>query len=365
MTSLKKISNYLFILLFIFPTLCFAQSERQETAAESEKIIIELVNALLVDNNTKRLVKIADKLQSQNAMQGLVLYLAAMREDPTEIEATYQVAALLSRMGNYDLAGEYLEIADKRGLWFAPVMSEDDDFEQMMDHPSYKKVLANAQARYPDKARDKVGAMSYILPPQKASEPVVDIPKNGFPVLVWLHGYGANNNVKNYEILASTGTIIMGVNGSTMLSDEQSFRWSTIDSAQNAVQSALDKLATEHSIDRNRVYLMGFSQGALYAGGLLANYPQNYAGAILISVGGNDADIPKETNAQDKRIVVIYGSDEYQSNIDMTQQFEKLFEKNNKTKSYIHDGQHHFPADWGKSLPESLLWLQNIQESSK
>ncbi|MDC8757097.1 alpha/beta hydrolase [Janthinobacterium fluminis] len=320
-----------------------------------------VLDALMFSEDTDTLVAEADKMNEKHVVEALVLYMAATREEPENIWAPYQAAALLARMGNPDIAQRYLRLADQRGIWFAPFMAEDDDFSAMRASEKYQDVLANAKQRYKTKAEGKVGAMSVLDP---AGETVM--PAGGWPVVVWLHGYGVNGDVgsraeeSSFKGIANQGAIVIGVNGTEMLANESSFRWAGpgYERTQKAVQQALTQLAGKREINRKQIYLMGFSQGSQHAGALLAQHPQDYAGALLMSPGGNQAS-PKSSTAKGKRIYVLNGKKEHQSNQAMTQDFRELLSKGNTLKFIQHDGGHTFPDDWKDSLPKAVRWLMS------
>ncbi len=183
-------------------------------------------------------------------------------------------------------------------------------------------------------------------------------------MVVWLHGYGVNGQLSSrddgYKLFADDGAVVIGINGTEMLSGEGSFRWAGpgYEGTQKAVQQALAKLAGQQKINPQRVYLMGFSQGSQHAGALLAQHPKDYAGALLISPGGNQ-NSPTASLAKGKRVFVVNGKTEHKSNQAMTQDFRQLLGKGNTLKFIQHEGGHSFPDDWRTSLPKAMRWLMS------
>jgi predicted esterase len=313
-----------------------------------------VVTALLNADDVPELIERAEKLEDSDSLQAIAVYLAASREDPQQLVAPYQIAALFARRGDDKLAERFLREADDRGLWFGPLLADDQDFAELRQTATYKKVLANAQERYKKIAPGKVGAISVLNP--SAGIPV---PPACRPVVVWLHGYGVNGELDDsYQPLADTGAIILGINGTEMLNAVDSFRWSGpgFESTHQAVQNGLKQLAAQQCIDRKQVYLMGFSQGSQHAGALLAQHPEDYAGALLLSPGGRQPT-PTESKARGKRVFVINGNREGPGNLQMSADFRELFGEGNQVKSRTHAGGHTFPDDWRTSLPEALRWL--------
>ena len=312
-----------------------------------------VVTALINADDVDELMARAGKLEATDTLQAIALYLAAAREDPAQMLAPYQVAALFARRGDDKLALRYLQEADKRGMWFGPMLAGDADFAALRDTAAYQTVLANAQARYQRVAVGKVGAISVLAPAAGIA------PATCRPVVVWLHGYGINGQLdESDQPLADSGAILLGINGTEMIDTYDSFRWigPGFERTHQAVQKGLDALAAQRCIDRARIYLMGFSQGSLHAGALLAQHPDDYAGALLVSPGGMQAT-PTASEARGKRVFVINGKQEGPRNLQMSDAFRSLFSDGNEVRSRVHEGGHTYPEDWRSSFPRALRWL--------
>jgi predicted esterase len=313
-----------------------------------------VVTALLNAEDAEELMARAEKLEGTDTLQAIAVYLAASREEPEQLIAPYQVAALFARRGDNKLAERFLKEADDRGMWFGPLMASDEDFADLRQTSTYKNVLANAQQRYQKIALGKVGAISVLNP-----SATIPVPAACRPVVVWLHGYGVNGEVdEDYQPLADTGAIILGINGTEMINSVDSFRWigPGFEGTHKAVQNGLKELAVQQCIDRKHVYLMGFSQGSQHAGALLAQHPDDYAGALLLSPGGMQPT-PTTSKARGKKVFVINGKMEGPGNLQMSADFRALFSEGNEVKSITHDGGHTFPDGWRTSLPQALRWM--------
>lgn len=336
----------------------FLRAETLDADEIAFQALSPVVTALLNSENADELMARAEKLEDTDTLQAIAVYLAASREDPKQMLAPYQVAALFARRGDDKLAERFLKEADDRGMWFGPLLAGDEDFADLRQTSTYKSVLANAQQRYQKIAPGKVGAISVLNPP--ASVPV---PAACRPVLVWLHGYGVNGEVdEDYQPLADTGAIVLGINGTEMINAVDSFRWigPGFEGTHKAVQNGLNALAAQQCIDRKHVYLMGFSQGSQHAGALLAQHPDDYAGALLLSPGGMQPT-PTTSKAHGKKVFVINGKLEGPGNQQMSADFRKLFSDGNEVKSRTHDAGHTFPDDWRTSLPQALRWMMGSE----
>ncbi|MGE7957879.1 alpha/beta hydrolase-fold protein [Pseudomonas sp. NPDC089530] len=342
-------------------TLCTAflhAGESQDAEDIAFQALKPVVTALINASDAEELMARADTLEATDTLQAIALYLAANREDPKQMLAPYRVAALFARRGDDTLAERFLQEADARGMWFGPLLAGDEDFADLRQTATFKTVLANAQQRYKKIAPGKIGAV-YVLNPSSG----IPAPAACRPVVVWLHGYGINGELdESYQPLADTGAIILGINGTEMIDRVNSFRWigPGFEGTHQVVQNGLKELAAQQCIDRKRVYLMGFSQGSQHAGALLAQHPDDYAGALLLSPGGQQAT-PTVSKARGKRVFVINGKLEGPRNQQMSADFRKLFSNGNEVKSRTHEGGHSFPDDWSTSFPQALRWLMGSE----
>jgi len=102
---------------------------------------------------------------------------------------------------------------------------------------------------------------------------------------------------------------------------------------------------------------MGFSQGSQHAGALLAQHPDDYAGALLVSPGGWRQPVPTQSSAHGKRVFVINGEQEGPANQKMSADFRALFSDGNELRSRTHEGGHVYPDDWKTSFPQAIRWM--------
>lgn len=330
-----------------------AHAEEQDSASTiAFKSISPVLNALINADDAQDLMERAEE-DDATLLQSLALYLAATREDPTLAQAPYHAAALFARRGDDALAERYLRQADERGMWFAPALADNDDFDHLRGTPFFKQVLANTQARYAKVSVGKVGAISVLAPSKGVAMPACA------PVLVWLHGYGINGHLDSSEQpLADAGVVLLGINGTEMRESFDSFSWTgPYEGTHKVVQAGLEQLAARQCIDRKQVYLMGFSQGSQHAGALLAQHPDDYAGALLVSPGGWRQPVPTQSSAHGKRVFVINGEQEGPANQKMSADFRALFSDGNELRSRTHEGGHFYPDDWKTSFPQAIRWL--------
>ncbi|MDD1957125.1 dienelactone hydrolase family protein [Pseudomonas sp. 8209] len=331
----------LFTALSLTATASFAD-EDEAVAKGRWQGLAGMANLYLNDADAQEFIDAGDKEKSEhdNMAGALAYYLTAARLDPKNAYASYQAGAALASMEKFDLAGDLLDQARERGFWQAVILRDDDELESMKDAPAYKKLLQSAEANYAKQAKD-AGAAAFSIPEGKA-------PAGGWPVVVWLSGYGTEGSkgIRMREELVGERAVLVGVNG-TLKRDEGQFMWQqhTVEPTEKAVAAALKALEKQTRIDRSNVALIGFSQGAEHAAHLIAEYPQHYSGAVLLSPGGFRIPFAVQ-KAKDKRIVIVHGAKEHSSNLELTATTQKAFEGSNPVQSHEHPAGHTFQDDW-------------------
>ncbi len=201
----------------------------------------------------------------------------------------------------------------------------------------------------------------------EAEETVVRVPggvppPGGWPVLVFLHGCGERAASYAAHAALAAAWDFAGVAPSGPLATAHAGRsWpGELSLTSDCIQAALDGCQADHPVDRGRVYLCGFSQGATHAYGLLAARPDLYRGAIALSPGeGPSPPVPVRTAGAPRALYVAYGQEEYRAFRKRARQYAAMWRRAGwACWLEPHAGWHHFPVDWPTRLPRILQWLQ-------
>ena len=346
----------LFTALSLTATASFAD-EDEAVAKGRWQGLAGMANLYLNDADAQEFIDAGDKEKSEhdNMAGALAYYLTAARLDPKNAYASYQAGAALASMEKFDLAGDLLDQARERGFWQAVILRDDDELEGMKDAPAYKKLLQSAEANYAKQAKD-AGLAAFSIPEGKA-------PAGGWPVVVWLAGYGTegSKSIRMRQELVGERAVLVALNG-TLKRDEGQFMWQqdSVAPTEKAVAAALKNLEKQTKVDRSKIALIGFSQGAEHAAHLLAEYPQHDTGAVLLSPGG--FRIPfAEQKAKDKHIVIVHGAKEHSSNLELTATTQKAFEGSNPVQSHEHPAGHTFQDDWETAYRGYLDYALGLQ----
>ena len=359
-------------LLLFLPLVALAQdpapsatpappSPSADVEAQIQKAVFEaraeILNLLLDDEaGIADWVDKGDQLKSDEDFLGAAVHYAiALRVDPKLHDVAYQLACTFSLWGYSELALDWLEKAVTKGFWGHPVMVEDPDLEALRKEARYLAALKTVKGRYPAAAKANAGEAHLYAPSGPA-------PAEGWPVVVLMHGWG--DSAESYRELAkeitAEGLVGLALPGAVPQM-QNSYRW-PIDSYESThayLQQRLNAERKRGNLDLSQVYLLGFSQGALHAVGVLAGYPNHYRGALAISPGGR-LEAPTAIQGQTaRRLTIVVGKEEPEGNRDLAEACVKLWQsKSLPVQAIQHAGGHHFPEDFSDRLPKLLKWLQ-------
>lgn len=105
----------------------------------------------------------------------------------------------------------------------------------------------------------------------------------GYPLIVYLHGGGAADLDKvaknSLPALVSKGKYPFIMVSPRNPREEEFF-------PQESVATVVEEIASTYNVDRDRIYLVGYSRGAFSAFQIIQNYPDIYAAVVAVSGGG-------------------------------------------------------------------------------
>ena len=132
---------------------------------------------------------------------------------------------------------------------------------------------------------------------------------SGMPIVLFLHGDGemgkANKvaKLKQVEYMRKSKDFIsiapVGTNSD----------W-TSDKTQQALKGLLDECIAKYNIDTSRVYIWGFSRGAIGTWAMVERYGSFFAAAVPISCGSNSGSSIKAESFSGTKVYALAGSKE-------------------------------------------------------
>jgi predicted peptidase len=123
--------------------------------------------------------------------------------------------------------------------------------------------------------------------------------RDGFPLVVFLHGAGERGANNISQITANQGGVAFAnpdrqaSNPSYVLAPQAPIGGSwTAPAVQAALLELIDTVMASYPIDADRLYLTGLSMGGIGSFDILPKYPGKFAGALLIASAGDTTRMP-------------------------------------------------------------------------
>ncbi len=195
----------------------------------------------------------------------------------------------------------------------------------------------------------------FVLPlfaqdPLKYSINLPEINQSNMPVLFLMHGYGSNEKQFNklieelnnkYLIVSMRAPFNFMViknrwyeysisDGDTLSNQNQ------IDVSTNRIFKTIEHIKKEYNIDEKKIFIGGFSQGAIMSYKLALLYPDKFKGIIIHSARLPVEYSVKKPNSSYKNlnILIIHGSNDRGLTTKWAYQGKALFEKLGVNTSY-------------------------------
>lgn len=202
----------------------------------------------------------------------------------------YNLACVYSLNGEPDRAIEWLGKAAQNGFSRLTLFETDTDLGATRSHEGYKavhsavksnrgRILADLKARFEETP------LHVVLPPEYNADQAA-------PLIVALHGYGGGARGVTEEwrnVAAEMGAIVIapqaifpipGQGGVTWIDPNRIDDPTCQDDAEFLVQLTVEYALANHRIDKERMILVGFSQGGIIAVAAAPRSKYRFAGAI-------------------------------------------------------------------------------------
>jgi predicted esterase len=192
-------------------------------------------------------------------------------------------------------------------------------------------------------------------------------PPKGWPVFVFLHGCGEYGGAYAVHAEAAAERGFVGIAPSGPVATRSGGRAWPADgfaATDEYLREILAHCERREEMDRSRVFLCGFSQGATHAVGLLVSRPEAYRGALALSPG-EGPPIPAALKSPfcPRPLCVVYGRKEYRVFRKKAQRCAALWRRAKwPCLLETHPGAHHFPVDWDGRFTGIVRWLESATQ---
>ncbi len=227
--------------------------------------------------------RLREAIEAQRWQKALSAALSIVALDPEDPTAHYNAGCVLALMGESEAAAEALAHAAELGFSAAWTFRTDPDLESVRGHPGYAAALKRVEENHAREFvafKQKTDASEPLIYPPPVAEGAAGEPR---PVIVLLHGRGgrAEKMARLFRpSAAKIGAVLVVPEAFEPYGD--GFQWGKVDDGVYRVEHAIEFAAERHPIDRRRVIVAGFSQGAYLSLASVARDPRRFAGAVAI-----------------------------------------------------------------------------------
>ncbi|MCA9631786.1 MAG: hypothetical protein KC766_29230 [Myxococcales bacterium] len=276
------------------------------------------------------------------------------KQFPLDPEVAYEHYVNLRMINRSDDALDALEAAYNLGWQDYPTLRYLHPPVNEAFSPRYRAVLAKFRDRYNTTPPPVVAPVAF--------KPRGRPPKDGFPVLIAMHTYGSNiSQLFDFTAdWAKHGFLTIALPGSMPLGKHRFAYFQTVEPTQDQIQAVLKSELVADLIDRKRVFLFGFGQGATHAFGVAVKHSETYAGVFAISPVRAPEVLGEKTTMETKghpRLVLIAGENDESRG--RAQRYHELAKSANWPSVFLeHPGPMGFPEEYpenGVAIMDYLL----------
>jgi predicted esterase len=278
----------------------------------------------------------------------------ALEQRPEYASLAYNIACCYALQDKKDSAYIWLEKTIELGTY---KFADDQDFESLYDDQKFKDMVAIAEQKI-SLLQEKEWLPEIVLP-------AGDRPRNNYPVIIALHGFGGNpvNFSTTLGPAAQEIEWLLCCPYGPEIRGTTSFGWDKEEIAEQRILDAIVFLKNNYSIDTTRIVLLGYSQGGSRSVYTWFKNPHLFKGLITIA-GYYDESLAKlydpEKHINAGIYMIIGGEDR---NLNNNEQAKKLFQNSGVPVDLVvyPDMGHAFPPDVKKVIAKAIDWIENCQ----
>ena len=250
--------------------------------------------------------------------------------------------------GQRELALQVFEEALKRGVWWSEErLRSDSDLDSLQGDPEFERLVTLSNEKHKQTTAEPE---LFVYQPEGTGP---------FPLLFVLHARNssAERDVPFWKSVVKQGWML-AMPQSSQPSSPLSFVWDDREKAMNEVVEHFHSLMKKYSIDRNRIVVAGFSQGAARAIELVMSKQIKANGFIAIVPGTIDInELSNWTDSSQAKGVLISGGRD--PRYEMFQQINEIFLQKELPlmfENYPEMG-HDFPNNFEAVLQKGLEFI--------
>jgi predicted esterase len=266
---------------------------------------------------------------------------------------SYWRICLYSVTGQTERALKAFDEALTRGVWWAEErLRSDSDLDPLQGDPEFERLVSLSEEKHKYATAD---SELYVYQPDG---------KGPFPLLIVLHARNssAERDVPFWESAVNRGWIL-AMAQSSQPSSPLSFVWDDREKAMNEVIEHLDPLIEKHPINKDKIVVAGFSQGAARAIELVMSERITANGFIAVVPGTINLDeLNRWTDSAKVKGVLISGGKD--PRYEMFQQIKEIFTQKDIPLMFENypEMAHEFPNDFEAVLHKGLEFILNEEK---
>lgn len=234
--------------------------------------------------------------QAEAAEQFDVALAAALKIVERHPDASFwafNAARMQARLGHADEAIALLKSSAEHGFGGIASVEQHADLDSIRARPEYAAIVAqvkaNAQKRFDAFKAEALAHKPSIYRPRSLAKDAKA------PVIIALHGSGGVGSQMTNALRKTCDQLGMICIGPDALRPEgNGFSWTYRDESEWMVQHMIELAVKEHNADPDRVFLVGFSQGANIALVMTQTHADLFAGVVPVC-GHYEANITADT----------------------------------------------------------------------
>ncbi|MBN8721731.1 MAG: dienelactone hydrolase family protein [Acidobacteria bacterium] len=269
-------------------------------------------------------------------------------------DGCYNLAALNALLGNKEEAIKWLEKAVEKGLIDTEIINNDPDIDSLKTEKNFSEILKLTEETKSNLARSTPFTVENNLQTDG---------KKKLPLLVVLHGEteNASNLFQLWDSLAKKNQVVLIAPQALYTIGDGHYQWGTMAEGREIVAKAIVEAEKKYPVDTNKIYVMGFSQGATLALNMALSTPERFAGVIAVAPRYLHKLVALEKIKKYSPAVYLANGENEDPHILANNQLAKnlLTDAGLKVelKLFRNTG-HAFPANPSLELEKALTWIE-------
>ena len=198
---------------------------------------------------------------------------------------------------------------------------------------------------------------------RRTYDPTGNPPEGGWPVLLYLKGYGVTQGAFDtlVEVVNGMGVSVIALHTSQgQPKSRRKAQWNAvIEPAHSVAQANLESLRSTGRYNLDRVYLAGYADGGIHAALAVMAYPEYYAGALTASPA-TAKQYPETWDGRERRnsLFLIHAQAEFtRESVQFLRQSWR--DGGGNIRTYQYPGIKGENQYWKMAVREGLRWIMN------